>query len=139
MSSELRPPTDIQPTALPTEGGPAQLPGKTKRGTDLKLKILIVLGVVAVVFIVLVFATLSLLQRTQVNVQYDPRLTPSPTPLATPTLGQQILGKPSKYANDPQILELQAAIQTMEAQLDTDDLLYPELDPPILIMNIKFK
>jgi len=138
MSSELQPPTDIQPAALPTEYGPARLPGKAKGSSDMKVKILIVLGVVAVMFIVLAFVTLSILQRTQLKVEDDPRLTPSPTPLATPTLGAQILGKPSKYANDPQILELQAAILTMEAQIDTDDLLYPELDPPVLIKGISF-
>ncbi len=128
-------PTKNNKPSLPTNNLKS-LPGTTKPKKN-KLIIGLALGVISIVLIILAYIAISKSNSTT-RPSSDPRLRPTATPIPRPTLAQTVPGKPSAYAQDPQILQLEAAIKSLNAQMEADNLTEPEIQPPILEINIKF-
>ena len=128
-------PTKNNKPSLPTSNLKS-LPGTTKPKKN-KLIIGLALAIISIVLIILAYIAISKSTSTA-RPSSDPRLHPTATPIPRPTLGQTVPGDPSAYAQDPQILQLEAAIKSLNAQIEADNLAEPEIQPPILETNIKF-
>ncbi len=136
-----------KPATLPTKGkdkptlpptsAPKGLPG-TSSNPKHKLLIGSVFALIAVVVLVLIVTTLINRSRNGSSLSTDSRLRPTPTLIPRPTLAEQLPGEASPYATDPQILELEAAIKTLNAQLTADTLSEPEIRPPLFETKISF-
>ncbi len=128
-------PTKNNKPALPTNNLKS-LPGTTKSKKN-KLIIGVALAVISIVLIILAFIAISKSSNTT-RPSNDSRLRPTSTPIPRPTLAQTVPGTPSAYAQDPQILQLEAAIKSLNAQMEADNLAEPEIQPPLLETNIRF-
>lgn len=115
---------------LPVPGqGPAKKPFN---------KLAIVLVLVAACLFLGTLILFAVRGRPSTNVSNDPRLMPTPTLVPLPTIQEPEIGKPSQYAEDPEILQLESAIKSFSAQMDTVNLTESELDPPRLETAIHF-
>lgn len=127
--------TPAAKAALETPGERKALPGKKK--SSAKNKILIIALLSVAVFVIGTLLVLRMFSGNKTVVVNPPK--PTPTVIPRPTVTTDVvLGEPSIYANDPQILELEATIKALKAEIDSDDLKESELTPPSLITGIRF-
>lgn len=144
-------PTDLAPaeeTALAPKSAASQLGRPTKaklpspgdlspKKTTNKLYLAIILVGIVMLLVILILYILGN-RNNQPRPSNDPRLRPTPTLVPRPTLPTPQVGRPSKYSEDPEILQLEAAIKSFSAQIDTVNLSESELDPPQLETKVKF-
>ncbi|MFH1840843.1 MAG: hypothetical protein ABH807_01675 [Candidatus Shapirobacteria bacterium] len=93
------------------------------------LLIKIGLGFAALFVILLVLALIFGSKRKPANVA------PTPTPKVIPT---EEISRPSLYATDAAILEIESRIKDIDQKLQEVDLKETALNPPVLDFEIKF-
>ena len=63
---------------------------------------------------------------------------PSPTPAATETAIPQEITRPSKYATDSAVLEIEKMVEDLDRNMSTVDIREAQLTPPNLDYEVKF-
>lgn len=116
-----------------------KLPAKKGKSSSARKKIIVIFVLCVAIFVIgaLIIVAISRGSSNN-NVAINP-VKPTPTVIPRPTQpAEVVLGEPSVYANDPEILELEATMRSLNAEIDSDDLKESELTPPKLVTGIKF-
>jgi hypothetical protein len=118
------------------------LPGVKKPHGSIKI-----LGVVALILIVFLFALQPILTRMLSgngaggNVGLTPTVTVTPEPTSTPTGGggvDEVLRDPSPYANDPEVLEFLDRLGSLDKKMDSIVFREEGLRVPLLDWKVSF-
>jgi hypothetical protein len=135
--------TPAQDGSQPDDGMPAKTAAKpTKKSSNKKQVIIIVFVVFAVILFIASLIIPSVINKPQEKAPPKPPNILNPTPTLIPGITRTedpLVGEPDpNYANDPQILQLEATVLRIQRQIDTVDLVEQDLESPEIVTGIKF-
>ena len=134
-------PIPVKPQLSPTEEGPdpndqlTAAPPKKK----INIKLVIIAGRFTFFIFAMILAAFSGGGSSGGSAVKPKEIIPTPTMVPLPTVPDFSLGEATIYASDPQILQLEGALNNFERQLDDVDTREQEIDPPVLMMDVNFK
>lgn len=125
------------PQQLPTDTNQPQNPEKpADKFKGLVPKLVKMLLVVFVVIGALFFINLFAPKAIQIIKENNPLSSPTPEP--TPTAVPVVNYPPSKYANDPEVLQIEDQLELLENGLNAVEFTNDTLRPPLLDWEISF-